>query len=108
LSLMNSDAELAKFLYAVINVGLLVVAVALRRPMFAIFGSMGVAGYIGHLSYRVFKDSILFPVAITALGLCLVAVGVIYHRNRRQIEAATRSLVPEILVGLLPPRARES
>jgi hypothetical protein len=108
LSFMNSDAEFGKFLYAVINAGLVVIAVALRRPMFAIFGSAGVTGYIGHLSYRVFKDSILFPAAITTLGLCLVAAGVIYHRNRKRIEVATRSLVPDILVGLLPPRARES
>lgn len=107
LSIMNSGSELGKFGYAVINVGLLVAAVALRRRMFAVFGAMGVTGYIGHLSYRIFKDSMMFPVALSALGLCLVAAGVIYQRNRREIEQTARRLVPDALVALLPARARD-
>ncbi len=105
LSFMNSDSELGKFFYGVINVGLLLISVAIRRRMFAIFGALGVTGYIGHLSYRIFKDSMLFPVALTALGLCLVAAGIIYQRNRAQIEQAGRRLVPRAFMALLPPRA---
>jgi len=107
LSSLDSGSEWGKFLYALINAGLLVAAVALRRRMFALFGALGLTGYIGHLAYRIFEDSMLFPFALSLLGLCLVTAGVIYQRNRAQIERTARRLVPAPLVALLPPRARE-
>lgn len=107
LSSLDSGSERGKFLYALINAGLLVAAVALRRRMFALFGALGLTGYIGHLAYRIFEDSMLFPVALSVLGLCLVALGVIYQRNRARLEHTARRLVPAPLVALLPPRARD-
>ncbi|MBI2496422.1 MAG: DUF2157 domain-containing protein, partial [Opitutae bacterium] len=82
LSFMDSNSELGKFLYALINVGLVAVALVLRRVMFVVFGAVGIMGYIGHLAYGVFKDSMMFPFALTFLGLSIIALGVIYQRNR--------------------------
>src|SRR5262249_58406145 len=65
LSLTNSGSELGKFLYALINVGLLLLSVLLGRRVYAVFGTLGIAGYLGHLSYKVFKDSLMFPFALT-------------------------------------------
>jgi hypothetical protein len=48
----------------------------LSRRVFAVFGGLGVAGYLGHLSYSVFSDSMLFPVALTAIGFAVIAAGV--------------------------------
>lgn len=106
LSMMNSDSELGKFFYCLINCGLLAVSVLLRRTMFVIFGACGVTGYIGHLAYRVFDDSMLFSVALTVLGVCVIVAGVIYQRNRSQIERALEAAVPEALRNLLPARCR--
>ncbi len=33
-----------------------------------------VAGYLGYLSYQVFQDSLMFPLALSVLGLGVVVV----------------------------------
>jgi len=45
LSLMDSGSEFGKLLYCLINLGLIGLAVLLRRPVFMVFGALGVAGY---------------------------------------------------------------
>jgi hypothetical protein len=106
LSFMDSDSELGKFVYALINVGLIAVALVLRRVMFLVFGALGFNGYLGHLAFRIFEDSMLFPFALTFLGLAIIALGVIYQRNRPRFEAALQRHIPAGLGNLLPPRAR--
>jgi hypothetical protein len=106
LSLLDSNSELGRFLYCLINVGLIAVSLVLRRVAFVVFGACGVTGYIGYLAYRIFEDSMLFSLALTFLGVALIALGVIYQRNRRQIEHALHARVPAWCRDLLPPHAR--
>jgi hypothetical protein len=106
LSGMDTGSELGKFFYLLVNLALIAVSLVLRRVMFVVFGALGALGYLGHLAYRVFEDSFLFPVALTALGLSIIALGVIYHRNRGQIERQLQARIPAGLRNLLPPRAR--
>ena len=102
LSFMNSNDELGKLFYAMINVGLMLLSVLLDRRAFIVFGSLGVLGYLGHLAQEVFKDSLLFPFALALLGIAVIALGVWYQRRREAIEAAILALVPARLMGLLP------
>ena len=74
LSLKSSDSEIAKALYCLLNVGLILLSVVLRRRVYAVFGTFGVAGYLGYLSHSVFKDSMLFPFAPSAFGVAVRAV----------------------------------
>lgn len=106
LSLMRSDSEFGKFCYFLINVTLIALSLLLRRIIFVIFGAVGVMGYIGHLAYRIFDDSLLFSVALTVIGLAVIALGVIYQRNHAQIAAALQANMPEGLRALIPARAR--
>lgn len=106
LSAMNSSSELNKFIYALINLALIAVSLVLRRVMFLIFGALGVSGYIGHLAWRIFADSLLFPFALTILGVSVIAAGVIYQRNRRACEAAFQRILPVRWQHWLPPRVR--
>lgn len=76
LTSMNSDSELNKFIYLLINIGLVGIAIYLKRTVFLVFGAIGVHAYLGHLAYRVFQDSILFPFALALLGLSLILVTV--------------------------------
>ena len=69
LSLRDSSNELGKFLYALLNIGLILLGAAIGRRVFTVFGALGVAGYLGYLSHRVFQNSLLFPFALTLLGL---------------------------------------
>jgi hypothetical protein len=99
LSLRDSNSELGKFLYALLNVALVFVGAAIGRRVFTVLGAFGVAGYLGYLSYRVFKDSLLFPFALTLLGLGVVALGIWWQRHEAQINARLSAWVPGGLRG---------
>ena len=106
LSLMNSDSELGKAIYALINVVLLVASVFLQRRAYAAFGAMGVAGYLGYLSGQVFQDWLLYPFALSLVGLLILGAGVLYYRHQDKIEEGLRSSLPEWLKRLRPAHAR--
>ncbi|KJK09266.1 MULTISPECIES: hypothetical protein [Pseudomonas] len=102
LSLMESDSQLSKALYCLINIGLMGVAVLLRRSMFMVFGAMGVAAYLGYLSYEVFADSLLFPVVLSIIGLGVIGLGLFYQKHREVLSTRLRALVPHGLQQMLP------
>ncbi|MNE71939.1 hypothetical protein D3C80_1678470 [compost metagenome] len=106
LSLMDSGSELGKALYCLINLGLMGLAVLLRRPLFMVFGALGVAGYLGYLASEVFEDSLLFPVALTLIGLGVIALGIAYQKRRDQLTSSLRSRLPESLLEYLPALRR--
>lgn len=99
LSLQRSGSELGKALYALLNVGLVFWGAAIGRRIFTILGALGVAGYLGYLSHRVFQNSLLFPFALTLLGLGVVALGIWWQRHEGAIEARLSGWLPE---GLRP------
>lgn len=101
LSLMKSDSELNKFLYFCINLGMIAVGTMLSRRVFAVFGGLGAAGYIGHLAHSVFKDSVLFPFVLTAIGLGVIYLGILWQRNERAIGERLRSHLPPALRELV-------
>lgn len=104
LTSMNSNSELSKFLYLCVNLFLIAVGAALSRRVFALFGGIGVSLYLGHLSHTVFKDSMLFPVALTAMGLGVVAAGVVWQRHEAAIGAYLRVFLPTSLRDLVELR----
>jgi len=67
LSLMNSGSELGKLAYCGINVLMILAGARLGRRVFAVFGGLGVAAISATL-VRVFQDSMIFPVALSAWG----------------------------------------
>ncbi|MFG0630678.1 DUF2157 domain-containing protein [Pseudomonas sp. xss_2] len=102
LTLMDSGSELGKALYCLINLGLMAVAVLLRRPVFMVFGAMGVAAYLGYLSYEVFAESLLFPLVLTLIGLGVIGLGVLYQQHRQALSKRLRAQLPSSLLQLLP------
>lgn len=94
LSMMSSDGQFGKFLYACLNVTLVMAGAVLGRRVLTACGALGLFGYLGYLSYSVFKDSILFPLALTVLGLALVAAGVWWQRHELRIRSQFRGLLP--------------
>jgi hypothetical protein len=102
LSSMDSGSQLRRFLYCLLNIFFIVVSVALRRRVFLIYGALGVNAYLVTLAWRVFENSVLFPFALTALGLGVIWIAVKYQRNRVQIDLWLASLIPESLKAMLP------
>lgn len=105
LSSMHSDSEFSKFLYCCVNLVMIAIGAALSRRIFAVFGGIGVAAYLGHLSHTIFKDSMLFPVALTAIGLAVIGVGVYWQRHEAAIGEQLRSLLPTNVRDLIAHRA---
>lgn len=81
LTSMDSGSELMRVLYLGLNVGLIFLAVKLRRSTFLVFGALGVHLYLGHLAYRVFEDSFFFPFVLALLGLSLILLTVWFQRR---------------------------
>ena len=94
LSMWHGNNEYAKFLYGMLNAGLIFVGAVLARRVFTVFGGLGLTGYLGYLSYNVFRDSIFFPFSLTALGLALVGGGIWWQRNEPRVRDALRRFLP--------------
>lgn len=106
LSLTNSGSEIGKLLYCLLNVGLLLLAVVLGRRVYAVFGTLGIAGYLGHLAHAVFKDSMMFPFALSLIGIVIIALGLLYHRKQAAIAAWAETNLPDAVRRLRPAHAR--
>lgn len=106
LSLMDSGSELGKALYCLINLGLIGLAVLLRRPLFMVFGAIGVAGYLGYLAHDVFEDSLLFPVVVSLIGLGVIGLGMLYQKHRESMTHALRQRIPASWQAMLPALRR--
>ena len=100
LSSMSSDRELGKFIYFLINLAMLLFGAAIGRRVYTVFGALGIAAYLGHLSYKVFQDSLIFPVALMMIGLGVVWLGVLWQRHEASINANLQRWLPERLRAL--------
>ena len=107
LSLMGSNSELGKLGYCGLNVLMIFIGAVLNRRVFAVFGGFGVAGYLGYLSQRIFRDSLLFPLALSAIGLAIVWLGVLWQRHEQAWSAKLRAGLPAALRELIEARARD-
>ena len=105
LTSMNSDSEVGKLAYCGINVLMILIGALLGRRVFAVFGGLGVAFYLGHLSQKVFRDSLLFPFALSLIGLAIIGLGVLWQRREAQWSARLREFLPMALRELLEARA---
>ena len=101
LSSQNSNDEFSKFIYFCINLLMIGVGVVLVRRVFVVFGAIGSCGYIGYLAYDVFKDSLLFPIVLTAIGLGIIYIGILWQKHEQKITKKLRLFLPTPLRGLL-------
>lgn len=101
----HSDSELSKFIYCCINLLLVVVGVTIVRRVFVIFGAIGCTIYLGHLANEVFKDSWLFPITLTAIGLGIIYLGLFWQKNEKKITQQVRGCLPGSLRELLEERS---
>ncbi|MGE9009107.1 hypothetical protein ACO2JO_11030 [Leptospira interrogans] len=101
----DSATELGRAIYCLFNVGLLALAVILMRRAYAVFGTIGVSLYLGHLADKVFNDSLLFPFALSLIGSAVIAAGLLYHRRERAIAAWLSAHLPAALLRFRPVSA---
>lgn len=102
ISATEGATELGKAVYCLLNVGLLAVAVIIVRRAYAVFGAIGITMYLGHLADVVFKNSLLFPFALSLIGVAVVGVGLAYHRKQKVIAAWLAANLPAAALRLRP------
>jgi hypothetical protein len=98
----GENTEWNRLLYCLINLGLMALSIMLKRRLFMVFGGIGVFGYIAYLAFRVFENSFLFPLALSALGLAIIAAGILYQRHYRRVEIYFNNLLPSHWRDFLP------
>ena len=94
LSMLDSDSELSKLMYCAINLLMIGIGAAFGRRVFVVFGGLGVAGYLGHLAYDVFKNSLLFPFALSFIGFGVIYAGICWQRNEARFRARIQACLP--------------
>jgi hypothetical protein len=94
LTSQHSDAQFDKFIYCLINLFMMVFGVLLARRVFVVFGALGVTIYLGNLAYGVFRESWLFPVMLTLIGLAVIYCGVIWQKHEARFTAILQSRLP--------------
>ena len=102
LSMLGGGDEFDWFLYGFVNLGLILLSVLLKRRVFVVFGSVGVFAYVGHLAREIFEDSLMFPFALSAVGISVIALGLLYAKNKERIERWALALLPEGVRRFLP------
>lgn len=96
----ESENELERLVYLAVNLALILVGTALRRRVFAVFGGVGVFLYLQHLA-GVFRDSLLFPVALAAIGIAIIYAGVLWQRHESAIQRRLLAPLPGPLRALV-------
>lgn len=104
LTCQNSSGELGKLVYCFINVGLIGVGVVLLRRVFVVFGAIGITLYLGHLADALFKNSVLFPIILSAIGFLIIYLGLVWQKNEQRITQNLRAYLPTPLHELLDKR----
>lgn len=102
LATMSKGGEPGEFIAFAVYVAMTLSSVVLRRKVLLVFGSIGIAGYLSHLAWTVFHDALLFPVALTGIGISIIAAGVSLQRNREKLESFIKDAVPDRLRKFLP------
>jgi len=92
LSTMNSGSEAGKFGYALINLSMIVVSAIVHRRVLVVFGAFGLLGYLWHLCYEVFKDTLVFPLVALLAGALIVWLAIRWPRIEQSIVSSFKKL----------------
>jgi hypothetical protein len=98
------STELTRFIYALINLLLIGVALFIDRRVYAVFGAIGIAAYLGYLAYDVFNDMILFSFALSGIGPAVIALGLWLNRHYATLSSAIDAGIPQAMHALRPKR----
>jgi len=106
MSILFADSDVAGWIYCLGSVALMAGAVLLQRRAFAVFGGLGLAFYFIDLAERLFADSLMFPIALSVIGIATIAAGLWYYKRMTGIEGWLGRHLPATLRALRPARLR--
>lgn len=104
ISFSSTDQLILKFLYCGMNLVLIGVAVLFLRPVFLVFGSVGVFMFLYDITNNVFRDSLLFPIYLSLVGVAILVCAILLIKNQKRIDSLLINALPEQIKALIPRR----
>lgn len=99
--IFNNKEHLNLFIYLVINIFLVLLAIILQRTVFLVFGTIGMIMFMTNLFGKYFGSD-LFPVVLSLTGIVVIFMGIIYQKNRQKIDSAIHGLFSKNVRKWLP------
>ncbi|EFB42508.1 hypothetical protein [Parachlamydia acanthamoebae] len=93
----HSENEWILLIYLLINFILLSLSILLQRKILCIVGAIGIFAYLSHVAYRIFENSIWFPIVLSLIGILLIYCGVLYQKHRVKLQNWMFNQIPERL-----------
>ena len=97
LSLMNKWKELG----CLLAVFLILFSVPLQSKFIITIGAIYIFFYLSYLAYDVFKNSLLFPLALIGIGIGLIYSGIMYQRHESTLHSQFQGLIPAPIQALM-------
>ena len=79
---------------------LVLLSVPLQSKFVITIGAIYLFLYLSHLAYNVFKNSVLFPLALIGIGISLIYSGVMYQRYEAKLHSWFQGLCPDAIQAL--------
>ena len=92
--------------YCGFNIALIGLGVFLFRRVYAVFGGIGVAIYLGVLAFAVMRNTFAFGLALSAIGVVIVFAALALEKRKTRLSAWLDARLPSALRALRPPHAR--
>lgn len=102
---VHADSVASQLVGAVLNLALVLAALPLRRPLFAVFGVVGLAGVLGHVAEAELEEAAV-PFVVLAIAAASAGAAVAWRRLAPEWEALVAEKLPDPLRRLLPARRR--
>ncbi len=95
LTALQLDGEGASVVYLLVNILLLLTGVILLRRVFVVAAAIGCTLYLGDLSATLFKDSWLFAVSLSFIGLLVIGLEILWQKNERRCSEKIRTVTSQ-------------
>lgn len=105
LSGMYWDRSIKEAGYLAGNLAMIATGALLLRPVFVVFGGLGMTTCLIHLAYRDYLFSLRFPFILTLIGMATIGLGVFCQRRGPALGARLNALLPAALRELIEKRA---
>ncbi len=95
LTFMGGGTELGRAIYCAVHLCLIVLSVVLQRRVFLVVGAVGVFTYLVGEAEHYFRNSFSFTMALTVLGVLLIAAGIFYKRKEAGLSVRFARWIPQ-------------
>ena len=92
---LGSGKQSGLLLFGLLHLLMLPCALVLQRRVFLVFGAIGTFIFLATEATRFFRNSLGFSVALTLIGVVMIAAGIFYKRHEARLSAALFKLMPQ-------------